>query len=328
VAFTLDSRRKQRFDFMRALYDKAEGSETGLIYLEELAEEIHLSEIETEIIAIYLADEGLIKIRMRHIVSITHQGIDEVETILADPDKATQHFPPLHTFTRPHENFQHSAGPIPSRQEYVRPPPPPSPAPPSPPPPAAAPEQEPSKEELDAIELKNICEAIGLDPGEFAGEPADHVPAMLGNSSLGSDLGSPLRQEISGNPVSLLPHSYSEELLAESLPAMPEPPAVSARRQDIAEATEPTPAVAMIAETLASLKLRLLKLRLAPEDMAEAQAEIDTVVAQLFSSRPKQQIITTSLKTLLAIFYEGGAPLLTEDVENSLAKIRAYLRQS
>jgi hypothetical protein len=82
-----------------------------------------------------------------------------------------------------------------------------------------------------------------------------------------------------------------------------------------------------LADILTSLKLRLLKLRLAPDDMAEAEAEITTAVAQLLSPRPKPQIISLSLSTLLSILENGEESALTIDVEMSLLKLHAYLSQ-
>ncbi len=98
MAFTLDTKRKQRFEFMRCLYEKTEGSEMGLeVYVEEIADQIKLPLLETEIIALFLADEGLLRVRMRNIISISHTGIDEVETALGQPDRPTVHFPPLNS---------------------------------------------------------------------------------------------------------------------------------------------------------------------------------------------------------------------------------------
>ena len=151
MAFTLDTKRKQRFEFMRCLYDKTEGSEMGLVYIEEIAEQIGLGELDTEIIALFLADEGLIRVRMRNIISITHIGVDEVEAALGQPDKATEHFPAL--------NASLSAPPPPNRPaampDIVRElhatsePPLDSPLKPMPPPLATAPGDEP--------DLRSIC---------------------------------------------------------------------------------------------------------------------------------------------------------------------------
>lgn len=76
---------------------------------------------------------------------------------------------------------------------------------------------------------------------------------------------------------------------------------------------------------LASLKLRLLKLRLSKDDLAEAEAEIATATAQLLSPRPKQPIIAASLSTLLAILDGPGAASMTVDLQVSLTEIRFLL---
>ncbi len=82
-----------------------------------------------------------------------------------------------------------------------------------------------------------------------------------------------------------------------------------------------------ITGTLASLKLRLLKLRLLKDDLAEAEAEIATATAQLLSPRPKQPIIAASLNTLLAVLDGPGAAGMTVDLRVSLTEIRFFLTQ-
>ena len=96
----LDLKRKQRFDFMSCLYNRTDASEDGLVEIEVIAKEIDLSDGETFLIAQYLAKENLIQLRLRHIVSITHGGIVEVEAALRRPDTSTEHFPPLRSFTQ------------------------------------------------------------------------------------------------------------------------------------------------------------------------------------------------------------------------------------
>jgi hypothetical protein len=92
-------------------------------------------------------------------------------------------------------------------------------------------------------------------------------------------------------------------------------------------AQTPTARASDLADVLASLKLRLLKIRLAPDDMDEAQAEIATAIAQLFSPRPKPQVIALSLTTLVSILEKAGPAALTKDIETSLARLRAFLLQ-
>jgi hypothetical protein len=315
VAFTLDTKRKQRFDFMRCLYDRTEGSEMGLVYVEEIAEQIGLPELDTEIIALFLADEGLIRVRMRNIISITHIGIDEVETALANPDKATTHFPPLNASAEHAIAAVPPLTPRPAMPELVRDP---RPVPEPPlnlplqplPPPLTA-------KAGDDLELKSICEAIGLDPRAVTGEAAIPTPAP----------------DVSDEVHKMLERAQA----AAAAPAVPTPPApfpISApprTRSATARVLKPqaTPAqkASEMADLLSSLKLRLLKIRLEPDDMGEAQAEIATAIAQLLSPRPKQPIIAASLATLLSLFEGAHSASITGDVKKSLAKISDFLDQ-
>ena len=331
MAFTLETKRKQRFDFMRCLYDKTRGSEIGLVYIEEVAEEIHLPELETELIALYLVDEGLVRIRMGHIICITHLGIDEVETILAQPDMPTEHFPALQTApirpaSAPETARDRDRGR--EKDSYL---------PPSIPQPVNKP-----ADDLAAMELRNICEAIGLDPREFGAEAAPAQSSPMQASPVQS---STVDMHDSSNDVSEDVRRLIEQVQAagaRSVPfhlndgeALPEPgilPVAPTRARSLKLAHRDSPQInppreSDLADILTSLKLRLLKLRLAPDDMAEAEAEITTAVAQLLSPRPKPQIITISLRTLLSILENGGESALTIDVEMSLLELHAYLSQ-
>jgi hypothetical protein len=334
VAFTLETKRKQRFDFMRCLYDKTEGSEIGLVYIEEVAEEIHLPELETELIALYLVDEGLVRIRMGHIICITHLGIDEVETLLAQPDTPTEHFPALQTTPSPESAPETAKDRDRGREKdsYL---------PPLPPQPVNKP-----GDALAAMELRNICEAIGLDPREFGGEgaptpsspmqsspmqsgPVQSSPADMHDSS--NDVSDDVRRLIEqvqaagawGDPF----HPNGGEVPRESSTSVAPTRAGSLKLAHRESAHVPASRESDLADILTSLKLRLLKVRLAPDDMAEAEAEITTAVAQLLSPRPKPQIIAVSLSSLVSILEKGGEAGLTIDVEMSLSELRAYLSQ-
>ena len=330
MAFTLETKRKQRFDFMRCLYDKTEGSEIGLVYIEEVAEEIHLPELETELIALYLVDEGLVRIRMGHIICITHLGIDEVETLLAQPDTPTEHFPALQTAPSRPEAVAETAKDRDRGREKD------SYLPPLPPQPVNKP-----GDDLAAMELRNICEAIGLDPREFGGEgaptpsspmqsgPVQSSPADMHDSS--NDVSDDVRRLIEqvqaagawGDPF----HPNGGEVPRESSTSVAPTRAGSLKLAHRESAHVPASRESDLADILTSLKLRLLKVRLAPDDMAEAEAEITTAVAQLLSPRPKPQIITVSLSSLVSILEKGGEAGLTIDVEMSLSELRAYLSQ-
>ncbi len=112
---------------------------------------------------------------------------------------------------------------------------------------------------------------------------------------------------------------------------MPPPASVRITRTATARVLQPhatpAPRASEIADLLASLKLRLIKIRLSPDDMGEAQAEIATAIAQLLSPRPKQPVIAASLATLLSVLEGAQAVPLTSDVKRSLAKIGDFLDQ-
>jgi hypothetical protein len=87
------------------------------------------------------------------------------------------------------------------------------------------------------------------------------------------------------------------------------------------------PEASNIAKTLTALMLQVPKLGLAPDDLAEAEAEIATATAQLLSPRPKQPIITASLATLLSILEAADPAAIPIDLQISLTEIRLFLAQ-
>jgi hypothetical protein len=284
VAATLEQRRKQRFQFLRCLYEMSRGSERVLFYVEEVGDAVGLGQLEAEAAAQHLAEKGLIRVVMAHIISISQAGADELETALEQPEQPTTHFPPAQGIpakpvTAPAAMARHAAETpsvrqAPTRQASI--------------PEASAPEasiQEAStqslpadivqndSDELAAAELQRICEAIGLDPREITGE-------------LGSHHSRPIPEPVRSRPEKMPPFLFSEADL------------------DV---------------ILESLSQQLPKLGLAPDDLAEAQAESDTARAQLASPKPKQSILAASLRTLLSILENAGPPLATDTRENLIA---------
>jgi hypothetical protein len=307
VAFSMDFMRKQRFDFMKSLYDMTYGRETGLIYVAELAQALDISEIDTEFIARYLADEGLIKIRLGCIISLTHIGIDEVEAAMNRPNRPTKHFPAVHSVVQKPavtSDPRNDVG-LWTESDVKQGKDPPSfggkdllslkgrdlPSFP------VSTARELDASDLDAsddasaaLELKLICEAIGLNPEELKGEHPNAHPAPLDEHNMRSLLAS-------------LNQSAGVSAEASSFKAVE------------------------LAENLAFLESRLPKLQLSPDDMAEAYSEIDTAQAQLSSPRPKSKIIGASLETLLSILENAGSAALTPEVASSLPTLRACLQR-
>jgi hypothetical protein len=211
------------------------------------------------------------------------------------------------------------------------------------------------KASADDLELQRICEAIGLDVKEVTGEatPRAAIPTAshdfshgLSNHGLSNpDLSNPdlsnhdLSNHVSADVLKLIEHVEATHAQrpasrpsAEVNPELATPPAGQTRAKplkpaDRESAQTPFAKASDLADVLASLKLRLLKIRLAPDDMDEAQAEIATAIAQLHSPRPKPQIIALSLTTLVSILEKAGPAALTKDVETSLARLHAFLLQ-
>ena len=277
-----DATQKQRLYFLRCLYDLAHGSAAIPIHIEEIMEVLHLEEQEAEATIRSLLKKDLIKLRLQCIVSLTQAGIDEVKAALNPPAP-----PPAPT----------SAAEVAAQTEAIE-----SlgaqllgflnagPAPPSgghqPPPTRFVDASSKDSEALAALELKNICEAIGLDPAEFTSEGAAWDAFD--------------KQRATNSP--------------------PEPVSTARAEMSFFQATD-------LPDILSSLKLRLLKVPLAPDDLAEAEAEIATAIAQLLSPRPKLPIISASLNTVLSILEKAGTAALTSDVEMSLTRIRFFLTQ-
>jgi hypothetical protein len=216
--------------------------------------------------------------------------------------------------------------------------------------PAPTPRQDKASD--DDLELQRICEAIGLDvkdvTGEADGKAAPEVAIPLAsrdlshhdlNRSLRDD---DLRNDVSADVLRLIDHVEATHEQKPGLrPRLADvtgdafelatPPVRSTRANPFKRANRaaqtPIARASDLADVLTSLKFRLLKIRLAPDDMDEAQAEIATAIAQLLSPRPKPQIIALSLNTLVSILETAGPAALTKDIETSLARLRAFLLQ-
>jgi hypothetical protein len=96
MANDIEEARRKRFQFLKRLYEVTEGNRLVSVNLWELGEELGFSRSETDRIDEFLNGEGLIKhIAMGGTVSITHQGVVEVENALSKPDEPTTYFPPV-----------------------------------------------------------------------------------------------------------------------------------------------------------------------------------------------------------------------------------------
>jgi hypothetical protein len=280
VAANLDQRRTQRFQFLRALYEMSRGSERVLLYVEEVGDSVGLGLIEAMDAAQYLGEKRLIRVVMRNIISVSQDGIDELETALEQPEQATTHFPPAQSVdwkpvTPPLTITTAAIGKPPIweesireesiREESINPSPfHPSPFHPSPPHPLPPHMVQSDNDELVAAELNTICAAIGLDPKEITGELAPHHRSPV------------------PDPV----HKWNPEPIVE--------PVTIGHPQHQPDETD-------LDVMLEALSQQLPKLGLAPDELAKSRAEIDTARVQRASPKPKPHLLAAALQTLLSI---------------------------
>jgi hypothetical protein len=336
VAGTLEQRRKQRYQFIRCLYEMSRGSERVLLYDHEVGDAVGLDRMEAESAAQYLAERGLIRVVMGHIISISQAGADELEAALEEPERATSHFPPAqgiawmpvtaqpsiaqNTIGKPPVNHasieplqEKSAEPSPAHPLPAHPLPAhivqndsDEPLPEAPIKPLPAHIVQNDSEELAALELQRICEAIGLDPKEITGELAPHHNRPVGDPVY----------RLAPEPVL---HPYEEQeprdagTTADNGSLQPQPDGSSPFSFNETD----------LDVILESLRLKLPKLGFAPDDLAEAEAEIDTARAQLASPKPKLHVLAAALKTLSSLL-ENASWSWTSDTRESLVAIRDF----
>lgn len=323
MAATLEQRRKQRFDFMRCLYEMSRGSERVLLYIHEVGDAVGLGRMEAEAAAHYLAEKRLIRVVMGHIISISQAGADELEAALEQPEQATPHFPATQGIawkpvTAQPTIAQGPTGKPPVHEASIEPlqeapttsiqeePIDPLPAHPLP-----AHIVENDSDELAALELQRICEAIGLDPKEITGELAPHHSGPFSDPHYGLVPEPILNGHQENGHQEQEPRDVSTAADNSSLQPQPDTrPPFAFNEADLDVILE-------------SLRVKLPKLGFAPDDLAEAEAEIDTARAQLASPKPKARILAASLKTLSSLL-ESASWSWTSETSESLVAIRVF----
>lgn len=105
---SIEELKKHRFQFLHFLYEKTEGDEHSHVNMWELGEELGFEKEKTNKITQYLVGESLMEYAaMGGIISITHQGVIEVENALTHPEEPTEYFPPVNIININHmENSQ------------------------------------------------------------------------------------------------------------------------------------------------------------------------------------------------------------------------------
>lgn len=119
---TLEQKKIDRFNFLKRTYEKKTRGGLQLFEANKIANEIGLEKNEAHLVVEYLKGEGLINTHSDcfELISITHFGILEVEQALSEPNKPTEHFPPVINFIKVDQmhNSQVLQGSIRSNQTY------------------------------------------------------------------------------------------------------------------------------------------------------------------------------------------------------------------
>lgn len=92
----LQEKKEKRFQFLKRLYDMQEENPSLLFLKYEIGDALGFDRKTTDRIADYLDDEGLINLLTNEGgLQIEHAGTVEVEQALENPEKPTEHFPPI-----------------------------------------------------------------------------------------------------------------------------------------------------------------------------------------------------------------------------------------
>ncbi len=92
----VEERKKQRFQFLRRLYERTDGNQHNSVIMWDLGKDLGFDKNETNLIVQYLEGEGLLEYdAMGGSIVITHYGVLETEQALSNPEQPTEHFPAL-----------------------------------------------------------------------------------------------------------------------------------------------------------------------------------------------------------------------------------------
>lgn len=90
----LNQKKKNRFLFLKNLYDSSNGSTDAVFDMHEVGSELLFDSEETSKVVDYLINENLIQpFGLGGTIQLTHWGLKEVEDAIENPDQPTPHFP-------------------------------------------------------------------------------------------------------------------------------------------------------------------------------------------------------------------------------------------
>jgi len=92
----LNQKKKNRFLFLKSLYDTSNGSTDAVFDMHEVGSELLFDSEETSKIVDYLINESLIHpFGLGGTIQLTHWGLKEVEEAMENPSEPTSHFLPI-----------------------------------------------------------------------------------------------------------------------------------------------------------------------------------------------------------------------------------------
>ncbi|WP_461631356.1 hypothetical protein [Labilibaculum euxinus] len=104
----ISEKKKLRYDFLNKLYKVTDGDSSLIVNMWELGKEINIERKDISNIVDYLKGEYLIEPKtLGGGISITHEGILEIEELHNSPDVPTDHFPAINVIHV--ENMNNSA---------------------------------------------------------------------------------------------------------------------------------------------------------------------------------------------------------------------------
>ncbi len=91
----IEQKRAQRYLYLKRLYELAGGTTSTSFAFEAIGQELGWDDTTRDQVETYLQNEGLIEVPAFDQVGITPKGVQQIERAIAEPDHATQYFPPL-----------------------------------------------------------------------------------------------------------------------------------------------------------------------------------------------------------------------------------------
>ena len=90
----LEQKKKNRYLFLQKLYDDTNGNKNDMLSMWEVGKELGFNPDQITSVVDYLTGENLVELKAKGgLIGLTHAGVKEIEDLIGNPDKPTEHFP-------------------------------------------------------------------------------------------------------------------------------------------------------------------------------------------------------------------------------------------